>query len=292
VAIVVITICTLCQLAAPYWDWRVSALDFICCLSISFNCVALLYYNNADFAKPNEFSAEQDGAVRLDQILTAVNAINMALIVALFALTYIEVKFKKWSIKTLSRAIAHLAVRVQKGISENRDAFFKTLHISSSENEHDSEHVKLDAFVAAAMTCYDGTDTAPSKEAVQSLFYILKLVQGDENPHSLWMSQEMRKFLASSDRGVRKSLVRALGCFALWESRFLILLQPPCMQLREAFGDEKLGASELKRLTIKPSLKRSLTLRKSNDVLDADDLKLNHHWDPSLIYFVSRKICW
>ena len=64
------------------------------------------------------------------------------------------------------------------------------------------------------------------------------------------------------------------------------------MQLREAFGGEKLLASELKRLTIKPSLKRSLTIRKSNDVLDADDFKLNHHWDPSLIYFVTRKICW
>jgi len=271
VAIGVITIATLCQLAAPYWDWRVSALEFFCCFSITFNCVALLYYNDADFATPGEFSTEPKGNSRLDSILVFVNAVNIAAIVGLFVLTYIELKFKKWSVQKLSISISHLAVRVQKGVIEHRDGFFKALHMSSPGN--DSEEVKFDEFASAVAKSHDGTSSAPTKDALAALFYILKLVQGDDNPHSLHLSPSMRKSLASADTGVRKGL------------------------LREAFGDDKIKSGELKRLTTAfklSGLAGTFSPRTSKaKVLDeSDEFMTANHWHPSLIFFVTRKICW
>jgi hypothetical protein len=210
VAIGVITVATLCQLAAPYWDWRVSALDFFCCFSITFNCVALLYYNDANFANPpKDFSTEPTGNISLDAILVFVNALNIAAIAGLFVLTYIELRFKKWSVQKLSTSISHLAVRVQKGVIEHRDGFFEALHMSSPDN--DSEEVKFDEFASAVAKSHDGTSSAPTKDALQALFYILKLVQGDDNPHSLYLNPSMRKNLASADTGVKKGLVRSDG---------------------------------------------------------------------------------
>ena len=209
VAVGVISVATICQLAAPYWDWRVSVLDFFCCFSITFNCVAVVYYNNAAFADPNVFYHEAQGAERLDSILVAVNAINIALIAGLFVLTLIETKFRDTSVRKLSRTIAHLAVRVQRGIIENRDGFFKALNMGTAID--DADEIAFEDFAKAAAVCHADSSSAPSREALHSLFYILKLVQGDENHHSMFLSPAMRKTLAAANTGVRKSLVSAWG---------------------------------------------------------------------------------
>ena len=292
-AIGVITVATLCQLAAPYWDWRVSLQEFFCCFSITFNCVALLYYNDAEFATPGEFSTEPKGNDRLDAILVFVNAINIAAIVGLFALTYIELKFKKWSVQKLSRSISHLAVRVQKGIIEHRDGFFKALHMSSPGN--DSEEVKFDEFASAVAKSHDGTSAAPTKDALNALFYILKLVQGDDNPHSLHLSPSMRKSLASADTGVRKGLVRSHGLVR--GSVPTCRCDPLGMQLREAFGGDKMRSSQLKRLTTPFKLSGlagtfSPRTSKAKVFDETDEFMTANHWHPSLIFFVTRKICW
>jgi hypothetical protein len=206
VAVGVIVVATICQLAAPYWDWRVSLLDFFCCFSITFNCVAVVYYNNAAFADSTEFD---QGAERLDAILVAVNAFNIALITGVFVLTCIETKFRGTSVRKLSETIAHLAVRVQRGIIENRDGFFKALNMGTAID--DADEIEFEDFAKAAAVCHADSSSAPSREALHALFYILKLVQGDENHRSMFLSLAMRKTLAAANTGVRKSLVSAWG---------------------------------------------------------------------------------
>jgi hypothetical protein len=41
----------------PFWDKRVSVLDFVACFAITANCVALLYFNDKDFVEPPITSA-------------------------------------------------------------------------------------------------------------------------------------------------------------------------------------------------------------------------------------------
>jgi hypothetical protein len=212
VAIFVITVATLFQLAAPYWDWRTSALDFVACFSITVNCVALLYFSNQDFASPTEFSAEQTGASDLDSILVFVNALNIFLICAVFAVTIIEVRFKAWSIKKLCESVSQTAVNLQKSIFENRCALYDALEMSDVSDQSDSKEVVLEDFLAAVQHCRSHTQAPPSRGAIKALFFILKLVQGDDQPRSLWMSPEMRKDLSSATKGVNKRLVRVCFC--------------------------------------------------------------------------------
>jgi hypothetical protein len=187
-------------------------LEFFCCFSITINCVSLLYYNNHDFASPTELSIEQGGASDLDSILIFVNALNIALIAGLFVVTYIELKFKVWSIKKLSKSVTLAVVRVHESVIRNRCALYTALAISHVSDQTDSEEVLLEEFLAATQQCHLGTDAPPSRDAIKVLFFILKLVQGDDNPHALWMSPQMRKDLSSAEKGVTKGLVRICFC--------------------------------------------------------------------------------
>ena len=70
-----------------------------------------------------------------------------------------------------------------------------------------------------------------------------------------------------------------------------------CAQLKEAFGGDKLKSGELKRLTTghknRQSLTTALSPRTSNGkVADESGFESANHWHPTLIYAVTRKICW
>jgi hypothetical protein len=69
------------------------------------------------------------------------------------------------------------------------------------------------------------------------------------------------------------------------------------MQLREAFGDDTIKSGKMTRLTTafkQSGLAATLSPRsKAKKVSDeSNEFMTAFHWHPSLIFSVTRKICW
>ena len=67
------------------------------------------------------------------------------------------------------------------------------------------------------------------------------------------------------------------------------------MQLREAFGDDTIKSGKMTRLTtaFKQSGLAATLSPKAKKVLDeSHEFMTASHWHPSLIFSVTRKICW
>jgi hypothetical protein len=209
IAIVVIVIATLLQFVAqPFWDKRVNHLDCFCCVVIMLHLIAFLYFNNEEFVA-------SAAAEKLDSLLFSFDVIAMIAITALFAITLTENYFKRISISRLTAAVSVMFVSMQQELRAKRDDFLRLLdeELQASRPTDESgvgqveDLVSVEAFMRATVQTLRDSAVQPSGWAIQSVFFILKLVHGDDDEHSTYLSPSMRKELASNQSGIPKTLV-------------------------------------------------------------------------------------
>jgi hypothetical protein len=194
----------------PFWDNRVNALDFICCLSITLNCLATLYFNDKTFIATS-------GAQKLDGIIVAVHIFAIIAIFVVFTWTSIENHFKTLSVVAISKRVGNAVIKLQKAVIERRDEVLSRLEkqIEARSDKHsdspvEEQEVTFEQFkIAIQSTLID--DNAPSETILEATFFILKLAQADDDPNDLVMSPEMREALATN-LAVKKKLVPSRSC--------------------------------------------------------------------------------
>jgi len=127
VSIVCIVIFTLFQFTkSPFWDKRVNVLDCFCCLGILVHLISYLYYNNQRFISDTA-GAPSAGASALDTVLVIVNAVLIASMLALFAVTFAENRLRSYSTSRLSKRVSEILVLFQTELRRNRDQFAQVL---------------------------------------------------------------------------------------------------------------------------------------------------------------------
>ena len=194
----------------PYWDMRTNILDFVACLSILLNCVAMLYFNN-DWFINGKNRPEPNGAVNLDNVLGVLNGITVLLILSVFVVTIIEARFKASSARKLSSAVARMVVEVQQELSTSRDEFCILLgetdeKLQPLDAQTVADEVSFKQFQQAAERCIHGKTCHVILEAV---FFVLKLINADDNVHSAFITSHQVREEVASARGVPRQLVRA-----------------------------------------------------------------------------------
>ena len=108
----------------PYWDNRVNYLDFAASLSISLNCMAMLYMNNENFVS-------KAGARSLQTILTVVHILIFIGIAGVFFATLVDMKFRRLSISVISNSVAASAVRLQRSMVLHREVVLEALMLTA-----------------------------------------------------------------------------------------------------------------------------------------------------------------
>ena len=111
---------------SPFWDKRVNVLDCFCCLGILVHLISYLYYNNQRFILDTA-GAPTAGASALDTILVIVNAVLIASMLALFAVTFAENRMRSYSTSRLSMRVSEILVLFQTELRRNRDQFASVL---------------------------------------------------------------------------------------------------------------------------------------------------------------------
>jgi hypothetical protein len=276
---------------------RTNILDFVACLSILLNCVAMLYFNNDWFVHGNNH--DLNGAGRLDNVLSTINGITILLILGVFVLTVVETRLKASSVTKLSNAVARLVIEVQHELGENRDDFLTHLGETDeklqplewlSKAQAVADEVSFKQFKQAAERCIQGTTSHVILEAV---FFVLKLINADDDIHSrVITSQQIREDIASK-RGVPRQLVRAFSSFffACFDSSVCFETFLPVPQIHEF-----LGVAPAKAVYLSQKRRSSLVESASSAVFSVTRSARNdaqaHVWRHSRVRDAARKICW
>ena len=276
----------------PYWDMRTNILDFVACLSILLNCVAMLYFNN-DWFINGKNRPEPNGAVNLDNVLGVINGITVLLILSVFVVTIIEARFKASSARKLSSAVARMVVEVQQELSTSRDEFCILLgetdeKLQPLDAQTVADEVSFKQFKQAAERCMHGKTCPVILEAV---FFVLKLINADDDVHSAFItSRQVREEVASA-RGVPRQLVRALSLCLHCVVSSIALRACSVQQIHEFLGNapgKALYLSQKRRSSlIKSASSSMLSVTRMNDN-DA----LGYEWHHSRVRDAVHKICW
>jgi hypothetical protein len=190
-------------------------------LSITLNCMAMLYYNNEAFVdhKGSPF------AQQLQTILVVVHILMIICIFAVFVSTLIEIRFRKASVNTISTSVSKSVLQLQARLLQNRERFLHEVGIGLSpgsdggsatepaptliptaEKEASSASTTRDAFIAAAKNALNGSPHPISASCIEALYYVLKMVQEDDDPLELIMTPEARVAISSA-QGLSHQLV-------------------------------------------------------------------------------------
>ena len=134
----------------PYWDNRVNYLDFAASLSISLNCMAMLYMNN-------EYFVSKAGARSLQTILTVVHVLIFIGIAGVFFATLVDMKLRRLSISVISNSVAASAVRVQRSMVLHREVVLEALMLAADSETRvgvkTAPPVLLEDFLRVAEIC-------------------------------------------------------------------------------------------------------------------------------------------
>jgi len=286
IAVLVITTAMIMQFVCrPYWDKRVNSLDCLCCLSILLQCLASLYFSDPDFVSRSDAAA-------LDTILVIVMSLCLSGTLALFVVVLVEMRFRSSAIRTMSKGIAELVLLMQKELTNKQAAFIRVLEDSLEEEgqvlKGDSV-VRLPLLQKAVMAAlHDGASTtwSPSPNAIGALLCVLKMVNGDDDVHSHFLSDKMRESVAGDD-GVPISMLRAFVGQAAG-SMSTPTRNAVSNRLAKA-GPSVLGAT----LTVARNVSRRLTATVSETHTDAQSPPTKEYgWRQQKVVFVIKKICW
>jgi hypothetical protein len=174
----------------PFWDKRVNKLDCFCCVVIMLHLIASLYFNNPEFILTEE-------AEKLDLLLFSIDVIAIIAILALFVVVLAEGFFKRNSIHIMTSAISRTVIQLQVELRARQDEFLKAVDAGMESSGLGDQMVHFDVFHQAAEQCLMSAGIAPRAWTIQAVFFVLKLIHDDDDEHSLYMSPELRKELAS-----------------------------------------------------------------------------------------------
>ena len=171
-------------------------LDFVTCVSITLNCLATLYFNDKAFVQTR-------GVQHLDAILVVVHIICILSIFVVFSWTSIENHFRRLSISAISNRVSQAIITLQQDVLANGAEFARML-------DNGDKHLETDVttFNEFKIATQRSLANQPSDNLLEATFFILKLVEADDDPHEEdILSPQMREQLAS-DTGVRTDYVR------------------------------------------------------------------------------------
>ena len=179
-------------------------------MSILLQCLASLYFSDSGFVAGSDGNGS--GAAALDTILVIVICLCLTCTLALFVLVLLEMQFRTSTIRTMSKGIAKVVLLVQKKLTEKQAAFIHVLEdgLAQEGQGKSGQTVKFSLLHKAVITALqDGASTTwlPSPDAIRALLCVLKMVNGDDDVHSHFLSDKMRESVAGDD-GVPLSMVR------------------------------------------------------------------------------------
>jgi hypothetical protein len=155
------------------------------------------------------------GAAALDTILVVIMSLCLSLTLVLFVLVLIEGSFRTSAIRTMSRGIADVVLLIQAQLTDRKATFLRVLEedlAKEGQGKSDTTVVSLALFQKAVEAALqrenDSASTwSPSPGAIQALFCVLKMVNGDDDVHSHVLSDTLRQSISGND-GVPLSMVR------------------------------------------------------------------------------------
>jgi hypothetical protein len=139
----------------------------------------------------------------LDAILVVVHIICILLIFVVFLWTSIENHFRSLSISAISNRVSQAIITLQQEVLANRAQFARVL-----DNGDKHLETAVTTFNEFKIATQRSLASQPSDNLLEAAFFILKLVEADDDPNDERnMSPQMREKLAS-DTGVTKHYVR------------------------------------------------------------------------------------
>jgi hypothetical protein len=185
--------------------------------------MAMVYLNNKEFVGPADPGSPF--AQQLQAILVVVHILMFIGIFAVFVATMIQIQFREVSVRAISTSVTKSVLQLQVRLLEHRVLFLRELGISLSPgsdgasasgpapnltptaaDDAASGSATQDVFVAAAKIALNGCPHPVSAPCIEALFYVLKMVQEDDDPLEMVMTPEMRDAI-SSTRGLSHQLV-------------------------------------------------------------------------------------
>ena len=140
----------------------------------------------------------------------------LSLTLVLFVLVLIEGSFRTSAIRTMSRGIADVVLLIQAQLIDRKATFLRVLEedlAKAGQGKSDDTTVVSPALFQKAVEAAlqrenDSASTwSPSPGAIQALFCVLKMVNGDDDVHSPVLSDTLRQSISGND-GVPLSMVR------------------------------------------------------------------------------------
>jgi hypothetical protein len=157
--------------------------------------------------------------------LVVVHILMIICIFAVFVSTLIEIRFRKASVTTISTSVSKSVLQLQARLLQNRERFLHEVGIGltpgsnggsatepaptlipTAEKEASSASTTRDAFITAANNALNGSPHPISASCVEALYYVLKMIQDDDDPLELIMTPESRVAISSA-HGLSHQLV-------------------------------------------------------------------------------------
>jgi hypothetical protein len=120
------------MLHRPFWDPRIDNLDCICCASLLLHVIASLLYNNPSFTHdsddPTRVAGQPSvGARSLETAMICVNALTLLTILGLFLTEFCERELKSHAVRTVTKTVTRLIVKLQRDLQSSRQTFLDAL---------------------------------------------------------------------------------------------------------------------------------------------------------------------
>ncbi len=128
----------------------------------------------------------------------------------LFSKTFLEKTFRRLCVTNLTHKIVGTLLGLQQSLLTHRDVLISSLEDESKKRDGCDDGISCAVFIEAVRGVLQDRGVQTSPAALESLFFTLKLIHGDEDEHALDLSAGTREFLVTS-RGIPVALVSPLS---------------------------------------------------------------------------------